>query len=157
MSTIDTRLFSSELVFLDAPVTNRCELFSYLRDKLEGEGYLEPGWLEAIEQRERAYPTGLRCETAEIAIPHVDPEFISKPYIAIVKPCKPVEFEHMAQLGDPVQAGLIINLGLKAHNTDQVAVLQALMEIFADPQKTKAVTEQATAQGLVDTFGRLCS
>ena len=47
---------------------------------------------------------------ANIAIPHTDPGFVAKPYIAVVKPAAPVTFNAMAGMGAPVPAQIVINL-----------------------------------------------
>ena len=85
-----------------------------------------------------------------MAIPHVDPEHIAKPYIAIVVPKKPITFQGMAGMPD-VNAELIFNLGLLKHAEDQVAVLQALMNIFMNADAVAEIKAQTTQQGMVDT------
>ena len=87
------------------------------------------GWLDAVRTREDAYPTGLAMPAANIAIPHTDPGFVAKPYIAVVKPAAPVTFNAMAGMGAPVPARIVINLGI-AEPGGQVEALQALMNIF---------------------------
>ena len=64
-------------------------LFQQLHDKLDAMGYIKDTWLEGITTREKNYPTGLRCEAAEIAIPHTDPQHLEKPYIAMLSPRLP--------------------------------------------------------------------
>ena len=61
----------------------------------------------------------------------MDPQHLNKPYIAIIKPKNPIEFDGMADTG-LVNAQLIVNLGLLAHEEGQVAVLQAFLGIFID-------------------------
>ena len=157
MAILDTSLFSPELVFFDVTATTGTELFSWLREKLAPMGYLEDSWLQAIIARENNYPTGFELDNISVAIPHVEPENIAKPYIAVVKPKKPVAFEPMAAMVDhPVQAQLIINLGLKAHDEDQVAVLQKLMNVFMDASACENILSQTTGKGMVDTIVKHC-
>ena len=157
MAALDTSLFSPELVFFDTTATTGTELFSQLQEKLAPLGYLEDSWLQAIITRENNYPTGLELDNISVAIPHVEPENIAKPYIAVIKPEKPVAFEPMAAMVDhPVQAQLIINLGLKAHDEDQVAVLQKLMNVFMDASACEDILAQTTGEGMVDTMVKHC-
>lgn len=157
MATLDTSLFSPELVFFDTTATTSTGLFSQLREKLAPMGYLEDSWLHAITTRENNYPTGLELDNISVAIPHVEPENIAKPYIAVVKPDAPVAFEPMAAMVDhPVQAQLVINLGLKAHDEDQVAVLQKLMNVFMDANACEDILAQTTKEGMVDTLKKYC-
>lgn len=150
MSAVDTSLFKSELVFFDFDATDRDDFFEKMNALLTEKGYVKDTWLNAIKTREKNYPTGLACEQVSVAIPHVDPEHIAKPYIAIVVPKKPITFQGMAGMPD-VNAGLIFNLGLLKHAEDQVAVLQALMNIFMNANAVAEIKAQTTQQGMVDT------
>ena len=100
-----------------------------------------------------AYPTGLAMPAANIAIPHTDPGFVAKPYIAVVKPAAPVTFNAMAGMGAPVPAQIVINLGI-AEPGGQVEALQALMNIFMDADVAADVLGQTTPQGMVDAIRR---
>ena len=75
-------LFTPELVFFDWECASPDEVFALLEDELAPRGYIAEGWLDAVHTREGAYPTGLAMPAANIAIPHTDPGFVAKPYIA---------------------------------------------------------------------------
>ena len=79
-------LFSPELVFFDWECATPDEVFARLEGELAPRGYIASGWLDAVRTRENAYPTGLAMPAANIAIPHTDPGFVAKPYIAVIKP-----------------------------------------------------------------------
>ena len=136
-------LFTPELVFFDWECATPDEVFA----RLEGE--LAP----RVRTREDAYPTGLAMPAANIAIPHTDPGFVAKPYIAVVKPAVPVTFNAMAGMGAPVPAQIVINLGI-AEPGGQVEALQALMNIFMDADAAADVLGQTTPQGMVDAIRR---
>ena len=146
-------LFSPELVFFDWECATPGEVFARLEGELAPRGYIAPGWLDAVRTREDAYPTGLAMPAANIAIPHTDPGFVAKPYIAVVKPAAPVTFNAMAGMGAPVPAQIIINLGI-AEPGGQVEALQALMNIFMDADAAADVLGQTTCQGMVDAIRR---
>ncbi len=105
-------LFTPELVFFDWECATPDEVFARLEGELAPRGYIAEGWLNAVRTREDAYPTGLAMPAANIAIPHTDPGFVAKPYIAVVKPAVPVTFNAMAGMGAPVPAQIVINLGI---------------------------------------------
>lgn len=155
MATIDTSLLKPELVFLDFEAEDRLDFFKKLGAKLTEAGYVKDTWLDAILVREKNYPTGLACPAISVALPHVDPEHLVKPYIAIVKPTHPILFDGMAGSGD-VNAQLIINLGVMAHAEDQVGVLQAFLGIFIDDAHSAEILAQDTQQGMVDTVVKYC-
>ena len=157
MSQVDTSLFRPELVFFDFEATDEWDFFKKMSDTLKEKGYVRDSWHDAICVREKSFPTGLQFEKIGIAIPHVDPENIVKPYIAIIKPKAPIDFAPMADMVDhPVHTELIINLGLLAHAEDQVAVLQAMMGIFMDEEATAEIMAQDTPEGIIDAIAKRC-
>lgn len=157
MSSVDTSLFKPELVYFDFEAADRADFFKKLGEDLAAKGYIEDTWYDAITTREKNYPTGLKCEAVSVAIPHVDPENIKKPYIAVIKPKSPIVFEGMAGIGGEVPTQLIVNLGIKAHETEQVGVLQALMGMFVDNDIVADIMSQTTQQGMVDTMVKYCA
>lgn len=157
MSQVDTSLFRPELVFFDFEATDEWDFFKKMSDTLKEKGYVRDSWHDAICAREKSFPTGLQFEKIGVAIPHVDPENIVKPYIAIIKPKAPIDFAPMADMVDhPVHTELIINLGLLAHAEDQVAVLQALMNVFMSEEAVNDLLAQTTAEGMVASMTKWC-
>ena len=146
MGQVDTSLFTPELVFFDVDASTSDEMFAALEPELKEKGYIKDTWLDAIKTREHNYPTGLECQAISVAIPHVEPENIAKPYIAVVRNQKPIAFAPMGGMVDhDVQAHLVLNLGLLAHDEDQVAVLQALMNVFMNDAACADILAQTTA------------
>ena len=90
---------------------------------------------------------------AHIAIPHTDPDYVARPYIAVIKPAVPVTFNAMAGMGDPVAAQIVINLGI-THEGGQVEALQALMNIFMDAEAAADVLGQTDPKGMVCALKR---
>lgn len=152
----DAELLRPELVFFDIEATDAFDLFDKLGPRLSSLGYIKDSWRAAIGDREKNFPTGLVCPTAQIAIPHIDPENLNKPYIAIVKPKSPIRFAPMGADTGEVEARLVINLGIM-RNGGQVEMLQSLMGIFLDADKTADVMAQDTAQDMVAAFSKYLS
>ena len=152
MPAIDTSLLKPELVFFDFEAADRLDFFKKLGKKLKEGGYVKDSWLDAILEREKNYPTGLECASISVALPHVD---LIKPYIAIIKPKEPIEFDGMADTG-LVNAQLIVNLGLLAHGEGQVSVLQALLGIFIDDAASADIMSQTTPEGMIETVVKYC-
>lgn len=153
MANAEIELFASNLVFFDLEADSREEFFQKLGEKLSEQGYIKDTWYDAILTREKNYPTGLECEQIKVAIPHTDPEHLIKPYIAVVKPSKPITFDFMAGMGDPVDAELIVNLGIK-HEGGQVEILQQLMGIFMNEEAVNDIMAQTTEEGMVEAITR---
>lgn len=157
MSAVDTSLFKPELVYFDFEATDRFDFFKKLGEDLQAKGYVKDTWYDAITEREKNYPTGLPCPALAVAVPHTEPEHLLKPYIAVVKPKEPIVFEGMAGMGGEVPTQLIVNLGVMAHETEQVGILQALMQIFINEDAVKDILSQTTQQGMVDAITKYCA
>lgn len=155
MSINETSLYTPELVFFDFEASTYVDFFEKLSTILLEKGYVKESWLQAITDRERDFPTGLMFETIGVAIPHVDPQHIVKPYIAIIKPKTTVSFEPMAGMVDhAIDTSLVVNLGLLKHAEGQVEVLQAMMGMFMNEDAVKDVQSQTTPEGMVECFKR---
>lgn len=144
-------ILKPELVFLGWDCPTPDELFAQLEGPLAAGGYITDGWRAAIAERERAYPTGISMPAASIAVPHIDPVYVRKPYVAIVKPATPTVFRPMAGMGELVPARLIVDVGITAAG-DQVTLLRDLMDIFTDAASADEVLSQVTPEGMVHAF-----
>lgn len=127
----DRSLFREELIFLDIPFRTSSEVLDYASAELLKLGYVREGFNKAVKLREKKYPTGLPYALYNIAIPHTDPEYIIKPFIAVVRPAAEVPFVQMATADTVLGVKLIFVLGLNK-GEDQIKALQALIETFLE-------------------------
>ena len=139
MAAEGLELFTPELVFIDMDCADRDDFFKKMSVELGEKGYVEDTWYDAITTREANYPTGLMSASCSVAIPHTEPENIKKAYIAVIKPKNPIEFNFMGGMGDPVQAELIFNLGIKRKGDDQVKMLQTLMNFCMNDEAVEEI------------------
>lgn len=152
MASGETGLLRPELVFFDVDAKDEHELFEQLGERLRPLGCITDDWLERIESREGQYPTGLHTKTIGIALPHAD-GCVREQYIAVVKPVRPVVFRPMAGIGGPVEASLVLNLGV-TRDGGQVEVLQQLMNVFMDEDSVAEIMAQTTPEGMVRALSR---
>ena len=155
MSRVDTSLIGPDLVFMDVWACDARELFAWLEPVYLDRGLVREGWLEAICAREEAYPTGLTFDSVAVAIPHVEPEHIASPYISVIRPRGTVRFGGMGGMPE-VDAQLVVNLGLQAHEEDQVLVVQALMGVFARREAVEEIMSATTREDVAATMRRWC-
>lgn len=146
MSDSAASLFSPDLIFYGTHADSPAALLAQLSDELTARDLIGDGWLDAMLERERRFPTGLAMPAINIAVPHVDTIYVRKPYIALVAPAAPVRFEGMAGQ-DPVDATLIFNLGI-ANKSDQVGALQAVLDICMDPTTVYKLGQAGSAEEL---------
>lgn len=151
MEGAELDLLSPDLVFLDVDAKDATDLLGWLEGKLRERGLIQGTWLDAIQERERKYPTGLQCPEISVGIPHTDPQNIKKPYIAVMRPTDTVDFDPMTGDGGTVHASLVVNLGI-VHSEGQVKILQLLMLTFMDKEAVADIMAANTPQGLYDAL-----
>lgn len=126
----DSNLLSSNTIFLDMTAKNYNEVFSVVYKELLRNNYVEEGFLEALIKREEEYPTGLQGVDTVIAIPHADPVYIKRSFIAAVRTIEPVTFMEMTKSGLSLKTRIIFILGLK-RDGEQLMTLKAIVDNFA--------------------------
>lgn len=111
--------------------TSREEVLTIMSKVVIEKGFATPGFLNAVLERERNYPTGLHTRGVEVAIPHADPEWTLKPSLTVGVLQNPVEFEPMGGEGDMVQARLIFLLTI-ADPSEHLNFLKAFATLVED-------------------------
>lgn len=124
----DLFLFAENLIFLNDTSENANMLFETIGEKIKKKGYVRESFVEALKKREEEYPTGLRTDPYEIAIPHVDEFHVNKEAIIVVRPQRAIRFREMATFEQYVEAKLIFILLLKKENK-HAECLEVLLEM----------------------------
>lgn len=123
------------------------QLLDRLSADLFKTGYVTEGFSAAVKQRESKYPTGLPTHPIAIAIPHTDPEFVTRPGIAVAKLNAPVTFREMGSNDRYVEAAIIFVLCLP-DGKSQLATLQKLMTAVSQPEKLARLDQALTEEQL---------
>lgn len=119
----------SKLVVLDLDAVTQTELFTAVAMALGGQGMVRTTFGDALQARERAYPTGLDFGDFRIALPHVDPEHVSTPGLVVCRNSNPIAFMAMEDHSLP----LPVRLSLWPIVTDpqrQVGLLAELLRLL---------------------------
>lgn len=88
-----------EIIHTD--VATREDLFEQVAEVLQKKGYVTNGYLEALKEREEAFPTGLKVtlpdsqETIYTAIPHTEVDFCRVNQVIYVRNETALKFQHM--------------------------------------------------------------
>lgn len=144
-------LFEKELIFLNDKSRSSDMLFRKIGDMLEERGYVEKTFTEAVQAREREYPTGLRTFPFSIAIPHADSVYTKREAVVVVRPEQPIHFREMATVDQYVDAELIFLLLLKKDNA-HAEFLEVLLEMTQQEEFMIGIMQ---AQDAKEAFGLL--
>lgn len=101
-----TSMFDERLIFLDLEGDNLEDLFGEVAKRLQKEAFVNENYLKGLIAREQVFPTGLITQYLNIGLPHSEPAYVEKPFIAIVRLSTEVKIK---QMGDS-QEMLVRNL-----------------------------------------------
>ncbi|MBF9016696.1 MULTISPECIES: PTS sugar transporter subunit IIA [unclassified Oceanispirochaeta] len=82
-------------------------------EKLFSMGLVKESFIEAIQYREKNYPSGLPMEGHKIAIPHTDAEHVNESVILFARLKDPLEFSVMGDPDEKIQVQMISMFALK--------------------------------------------
>lgn len=139
-----------ELIDLKIDADNESEVFDQVAAKLKENDYINEGYLEAIKAREVKFPTGLNAPKITLAVPHVDSEYIKKPFVFIGKTVKPIDIKQMA-INDDMQTDNFCFLGIK-DGKGQAGLLKNIIYALRDDEFIDSVTNANDNTKIFNTY-----
>lgn len=126
------------------------EIFEQLGGVLVSEGYCKESYVEALNEREKAYPTGVLAGDIGVAIPHTDPCFVKETGIAIAVLKEPVSFFHMGtnpkeNVMVPVKFVMMLAIAGKQH----LEVLQRAILLIQDAEVLRMLVEAGNPEEII--------
>jgi PTS system galactitol-specific IIA component len=116
------------------------QVISLLCARLQAEGYIDAGYLEAVLERERRFPTALPTLPYPTAIPHADARHVRDTGVAVAILGHAVPFRAMDAPDKylPVRAVLLLAV---AHSSEQVSTLHWVCEMLNRQQVVAQLVE----------------
>lgn len=116
------------------------------------QGYVEEAYVDALLERERDHPTGLRIDRAEnpfgVAIPHADPDYVREQAILLGLPEETATFRSMDDKDKHIDINAVVLL-LVTETEGYSAFLSNLTTLFQDDEFAQKVVDQ-DADGIVE-------
>lgn len=139
-----TGLIYKELININNQSQTIEEFFKTSSEKLLELEFVKKSFFNAINEREKIFPTGLQMKHIIVAIPHTDVEHIIKPFVYINKLSRSqLEFVQMSTDDITIKPEYIFILGIKDPK-EQVGLLSTLMELFNDEEFVKKLNNSKT-------------
>ena len=132
------QIFREDIVWLDQEFESQESFYREIADRLYKKGLVKETFGQALIDREAVFPTGLKTETFEIAIPHTDVEHVEEVFIAVVRFKTPIPYAHMGEPEIKLNAKFAFVLGIKDPQK-QVEVLSTLVKLISDEDTMKAL------------------
>lgn len=131
-------IFKRELMSLDIKSLGQEDVINLMYKKLYELGYVTKEYREAILLREKEFPTGLPTEPEAVAIPHVDSEYICKPFIYFVRLQEPINWYEMGS-DNIVSVKYIFALGFN-DEINHISGLQNLIDKVQNDKFMRAIS-----------------
>ncbi|MGL6206555.1 MAG: PTS sugar transporter subunit IIA [Lactobacillus panisapium] len=134
-------MFYQDLIDLNIAVDTEEQLFDLVGTRVISQDFANLGYIANLEKRELAYPTGLKFADIALALPHVDPQYVKRPFIYLARTISSLKLKQMGDSSD-ISAQNFLFLGLK-NGEKQPELLAKIIAAFQDQsfveqfQKTK--------------------
>lgn len=138
-----------ELVFRNIHANSNKEVLSFLANQLYQKGFVEESYIEAIQMREKEYPTGLPSTQPIVAIPHANYELVHHTTLAIATLKNPVDFHNMEDTASLLATQIVIMMAIgEPHG--QVEMLQKIVSIIQNEPLRKQMIAAETDDVLLN-------
>lgn len=144
-------VLNRENLLLDCEAASREEAIRLLAARLEQGGYTDAGYVDAVLEREQAYPTGLPTDDVPTALPHASYPGVAKTGVGVARLKRPVAFRSMDGSEAPLDVSLIFLLANASGSDGHLADLQELMSCFC----REGLLKDLMAAGDEDEFLRI--
>jgi PTS system galactitol-specific IIA component len=144
---------NESLVIPNLRATSDKEAITILGTLLQEHGYVRDTFVPAILDREQTFATGLPTPEIQVAIPHADPEHVSRQAIAIGVLKEPVAFGEMGDPDSTVDVRIICMLAVSQSEL-LVSLLRNLVGMLQDPELLRRIVGLHDAHEIAGTFNK---
>ena len=122
-------MFEKKYIFRLNEKLTRDEVLETVGNKFYHDGIVTTGFVKAIQQREKDFPTGMILEKGtNIAISHTDDKYVIKYRIAIIIADNPVIFKSIENGENDIKCNIFFVMALTKENKNEI--LSAMADLF---------------------------
>jgi len=140
---------NEKLIFTSLDADTSADVFQSVGGALIKEGYAKDSYVQALNDREADYPTGLNVNGFGVAIPHTSVDHVINPATAIAVLNKPVTFVEMGTDDDKVEVRLVFMLAVTDPN-HHIDELQRILAIIQDTNVLEAIMNAGSADAIIN-------
>lgn len=137
-----------ELMKIPLIANSKQDIFEQMGGLLIEKEYAKPEYIEALNEREEDYPTGLLAGNIGVAIPHTDAKYVNESAISVAVLSKSIPFELMGLDDGTVDVDIVFMLAFSDPH-DHILVLQKLMGIFQQQEILMSIKNANSANGIL--------
>lgn len=128
--------FYGNLIYLNQDFSDRKDMFTKIGTELISKGLVKSVYIEKILEREENFPTGIDLGYMQVAMPHVEAQYVNENAMFIVTSKSGIEFDNAEDDGT-VNSKIIFGLIVK-DSEKHIDFLMKLTELF---QKEEVLEE----------------
>ena len=122
-------MFEKKYIFRLNEKLTRDEVLETVGNKFYHDGIVTTGFVKAIQQREKDFPTGMILEKGtNIAISRTDDKYVIKDRIAIIIADNPVIFKSIENGENDIKCNIFFVMALTKENKNEI--LSAMADLF---------------------------
>lgn len=122
-------MFEKKYIFRLNEKITRDEALEIVGNKFYHDGIVTAGFVKALQQREKDFPTGMILEKGtNIAISHTDDKYVIKDRIAIIIADNPVIFKSIENGKNDIKCNIFFIMALTKENKNEI--LSAMADLF---------------------------
>lgn len=133
MEQSESSIINKDLILVGVEAATAEQAIRILAENLQAKGYVKETFVDAVLEREAAYPTGMPTEVP-VGMPHTDVEHCLKPGISLGILKNPVNFQSMGDPTQSVSVHLVFLLSV-VNPASQVKLLHKLIDFFQKSEK----------------------
>ncbi len=131
-------ILKTECILINIDAASKETALQVMAERLYDLGYVKKSYIQAIQDRESSYPSGLPMEDLKIAIPHTDADHVNQSVICFARLSDSVEFSVMGAPEEKIPVQLISMFALKEKKKIG-DLLETLITTYQDNEVLKAL------------------
>jgi PTS system galactitol-specific IIA component len=144
-------LLFEEDILLQMKVHDHREALQYIAQHLYNENKVKADYEAHLLSREKNYPTGLKLDSINIAIPHTDFQFANTTQLVIATFLYPIPWFNMENPNETILvSAAIISLFNKPEH--QIKILQQIMRIIQNKEYVAKIVNAKSPQQVIEVF-----
>jgi len=148
---LSKKIIELDLIELNYKAENKEEIIGRLSELLQKKGKVKATFKEAVLEREKVFPTGLKTKHITFALPHTDPEHVNETGIAVAVLENTVKFSSMDNASKILDVNTIVVMAVK-DKSKQVTVLQNLISMMQDKKITEEIQSSKDKTDILKIF-----
>lgn len=151
MTNNNRGLIQKDLIFKENFI-DLDEAFKVMSDKLLERGLVKEGYLEAIKEREKGYPTGIDLSVVEknfpnVAIPHTESQYCNATKVVLVKLANEIVVRNMMDSNSELKVKYLFMI-LNSEGGEQANILANIMGFVTVKENIDSLEKAQTIEEL---------